>query len=56
MLRDKIDREMHKFSPVEQAFKYIKTATGVSTGEALVSKFLNKENDYGDLLGKITNE
>lgn len=27
--------------------------TGVSNGETLVKKFLNKEKAYGELLGKI---
>lgn len=49
-------REMNKFGTVEQAYKNIKTATGVSTTEALIAKFLHKEAEYGDLLGKITLE
>ena len=44
---------MLKFNVVEVAFKNIKTATGVTNGQNLVSKFLNKENAYGELLGKI---
>ena len=46
-------REMLKFNVVEVAFKNIKTATGVTNGQNLVNKFLNKENAYGELLGKI---
>lgn len=46
-------REMLKFNTVEVAFKNIKTATGVSNTTELVKKFLNKENAYGELLGKI---
>jgi hypothetical protein len=46
-------REMLKFNTVEVAFKNIKTATGVSNTSELVRKFLNKENAYGELLGKI---
>lgn len=53
MLRDKMDREMNKFNSVEMAYKNIKTATGVSTTEALISKFLNKQTTYGNMLGKI---
>lgn len=53
LLRDKMAREMSKFSLVESAFKDIKTATGVSEASVLVKKFLNKEVEYGDLLGKI---
>ena len=46
-------REMMKFNTVEVAFKNIKTSTGVNNAETLVQKFLNKEDTYGDLLGKI---
>ena len=53
LLRDKMAREMKKFGTVEAAFKNIKTETGVTTTEELVKKFLNKEGDYGDLLGTI---
>ena len=54
ILRDKMTREMLKFNVVESAFQNIKTATGVSTAEELVRKYLNKEATYGDLLGKIS--
>ena len=53
LLRDKMDKEMSKFFTVQSAFKTIKISTGVSDAETLVSKFLNKEIAYGDLLGKI---
>jgi hypothetical protein len=53
LLRDKMNREMLKFNTVEVAFKNIKTATGVANTTELVRKFLNKENAYGELLGKI---
>ena len=46
-------REMAKFNTVEVAFKNIKTSTGVNSAEALVQKFLNKEDTYGELLGQI---
>ena len=49
-------REMTKFNIVEVAFKNIKTATGVTNGQDLVSKFLNKEAAYGELLGKIAED
>lgn len=53
LLRDKMDKEMAKFFTVESTFKTIKISTGVSDGQTLVEKFLNKESAYGDLLGKI---
>lgn len=46
-------REMLKFNTVEVAFKNIKLATGVADSKELIRKFLNKENAYGELLGKI---
>ena len=51
MLRDKMDRQMHKFNSVQSAYKKIKTATGVNTTEGLVNKFLNKQMGYGNMLG-----
>lgn len=56
LLRDKMNREMVKFGTVELAFKNIKTETGTGEVEDLISKFLNKENIYGDLLGKIASD
>lgn len=53
MLKDKMDREMNKFSVVEVAFKNIKIATGTNDTQTLVSKFLNKESVYGELLSTI---
>lgn len=47
VLRDKIESEMTKFRTVEEAFKTIKTSTGVSDAKTLVSKYLNKEAVYG---------
>ncbi len=44
---------MKKFGTVQAAFKNIKTQTGVNTVEDLVKKFLNKDEDYGILLGTI---
>lgn len=45
---------MMKFNVVEMAFKNIKTATGVNNGDEMVKKYLNKENTYGELLEKIS--
>lgn len=47
LLRDKMAREMTKFNAVQMAYKNIKTATGVSHTEELVTKFLSKEEAYG---------
>ncbi len=44
---------MMKFNTVQIAFKSIKTATGINNVDTLVTKFLNKETTYGELLGKI---
>ena len=48
-----MNREMLKFNTVEMAFKNIKLATGVADSKELIRKFLNKQNAYGELLGKI---
>ncbi len=53
LLRNKMYKEMEKFSLVEMAFKHIKIATGVSDAQELIFKFLNKEQVYGELLSKI---
>ena len=53
MLRNKIEKEMEKFRTVQFAFKEIKTATGVADAKALITKYLNKEAVYGELLSKI---
>ena len=50
-------KEMEKFNVVETAFKNIKISTGVNEAGAFINKFLNKETEYGQLLGNIaTNE
>ncbi len=43
LLKQKMEREMKKFDVVESAFQKIKTATGVSESEEIVSKFLSRE-------------
>lgn len=53
MMRVKMEREMHRFKLIEEAFKSIKLATGVAETSELVNKFLNKEAAYGELLYKI---
>lgn len=56
LLRDKMDREMMKFNSVEMAFKNVKTSTGVGTVQVLVSKYLKKQEQYGNMLGKIAEQ
>lgn len=54
MLNNKITIEMNKFSVIEKSFTYIKSRTEVTDCETLVTRFLNKGEIYGELLGKVT--
>ncbi|KAL4456282.1 hypothetical protein ABPG74_014243 [Tetrahymena malaccensis] len=53
LLKQKMEREMKKFEVVESAFQKIKTATGVSESEEIITKFLSREQTYGELLATI---
>ncbi|KAL4463854.1 hypothetical protein ABPG74_005791 [Tetrahymena malaccensis] len=55
MLKDKMEREMQKFQIVEESFQKIKTATGQTEMKNIVSKFITREQTYGELLGQIAN-
>ncbi|KAL4510478.1 hypothetical protein ABPG72_004632 [Tetrahymena utriculariae] len=55
MLKDKMEREMQKFQVVEESFQKIKTATGQTEMKNIVSKFITREQTYGELLGQIAN-
>ena len=49
-IRKKMDKEMKESLHIDEAFKAIKTATGVTDINELVSKFLNREQTYSELL------
>ena len=41
--KDKMEREMKKYSLVEKSFNQIKADTGITDANEIVSKFLNRE-------------
>ena len=45
-----MDKEMKASSHIDEAFKRIKTATGVNNVQELVHKFLTREETYDELL------
>ena len=49
-MRKKMDNEMSKSAQIDEAFKQIKTATGVTNVQELVQRFLTREQTYSQLL------
>jgi len=49
-MRLKMDKEMKKSSMIDEAFKTIQTATGVTDVGEMVAKFLQREAYYSQLL------
>ena len=45
-MRKKMDNEMAKSAQIDEAFKQIKTATGVTNVQELVQRFLTREQTY----------
>ena len=52
-MRKKMEREMKKSAAIDDAFKQIKTATGVNDVQDMVRKFLTREQTYSQLLGTV---
>ena len=52
-LKKKMDRELRRFSTVEDAYKRIKTSTGISDPEEIVKKYFTREKSYSELLLSI---
>ena len=52
-LKKKMEREMKKYTIVEQAFHKIKGSTGLSDSKEIVLKFIGKEETYNKLLVSI---
>lgn len=52
-LKKKMDRELKRFSTVEDAYKRIKASTGISEPEEIVNKYFNREKSYSELLLSI---
>lgn len=49
-IRKKMEKEMKESAHIDEAFKKIKTATGVTDVQELVHKFLTREQTYSELL------
>lgn len=49
-MRKKMEKEMKESAEIDDAFKRIKTATGVNDVQELVHKFLTREETYDELL------
>lgn len=45
---------MRQSSQIDEAFKAIKTATGVTDVQEMVKKFLTREQTYSDLLVNVS--
>ncbi len=45
-MRKKMEKEMRQSSTIDEAFKSIKTATGVTDVQEMVRKFLTREQTY----------
>ena len=50
VLKRKMEQEMKRSAPIEEAFQRIRTATGLSDVNSFVNKFLTREQEYASLL------
>ena len=53
-MRKKMESEMRKSHAIDEAFKAIKTATGVTDVQEMVKKFLSREQTYSMLLVNVS--
>jgi septation ring formation regulator EzrA len=53
-MRKKMEKEMRKSQIIDDAFKSIKTATGVTDVQEMVKKFLSREQTYSMLLVNVS--
>jgi hypothetical protein len=53
-MRKKMEKEMKNSAQIDEAFKAIKTATGVTDVQEMVKKFLTREQTYSQLLVKVS--
>ena len=49
-----MEKEMKESSTIDEAFKAIKTATGVTDVQEMVRKFLTREQTYSQLLMNVS--
>ena len=53
-LKKKMEKEMNKFHNLEEAFQKIRTSTGNSDVQEMVTKFLTREQTYAQLLSAVS--
>lgn len=53
-MKKKMEKEMRESATIDEAFKAIKTATGVTDVQEMVKKFLTKEQTYSHLLVNVS--
>jgi len=53
-MKKKMENEMRNSSQIDEAFKAIKTATGVTDVQEMVKRFLTKEQTYSALLINVS--
>lgn len=49
-----MEKEMRKSAQIDEAFKAIKTETGISDVQEMVKKFLTREQTYSMLLSNVS--
>ena len=54
ILKAKMEREMRKFTIIEECYQRIKTQSGVVHAEDIVKKFMLRDESYGNLLASIS--
>ena len=52
-MKKKMEKEMANSAQIDNAFKNIKTSTGVTDVQELVKRFLTREQTYSDLLQNV---
>ena len=53
-MRKKMEKEMRASQQIDDAFKQIKTATGVTDVQAMVFRFKQRESTYTQLLTTVS--
>ena len=53
-MRKKMEKEMKNSHDIDEAFKAIKTATGVTDVGEMVKKFMSREQTYSSLLMNVS--
>jgi len=53
-MRKKMEKVMRNSNEIDEAFKAIKTATGVTDVAEMVKKFLTREQTYSSLLMNVS--